>query len=220
MKNWILSMKVAVVCVTMALAASCGKQEGLPQINGISGPYINVVDGKIRVTIKFLNLQLDGGAGIIIPETHNSSLELMPNVEDGGMMLTMSIDTEELKDINIGIGDSNTLPDGRPLPGFPGGSIQNSLRIDTKVGKQDVSFYFHQKFLGLWMPFGFETAQISGYWNINVNSKNVGFLGIVGNDVANNRKAGGVLLLRLENLKNQQLQKLLELSKRNPHFIY
>ena len=70
------------------------------------------------------------------------------------------------------------------------------------------------------MPFGFETAGISGYWNMWLNDMNIGMLGLVGNDPINNLKAGGLIFLRLENLKNPQVIKLIELSKRNPHMIY
>lgn len=221
MKNWLLSMKVAIVCSAIVLASSCGQgSAGLPKINGVDGPSFNLLNGQIIMTIKFLNLELDGGAEIPVPETRNSKLALMPNVMDGGMMLTLTIARQDLEDLNIGIGDGNTLPDGRPLPGIPGGKLENSLRIDTEIGNQDVSFYYHETLFGLWMPFGFDTAGISGYWNVNINSKNVGFLGIVGNDQVNGFKAGGVVLLRLKNLKTRQLKRLLDLSERNPHFVY
>src|SRR5690606_42074950 len=79
------------------------------------------------------------------------------------------------------------------LPSFP------TRRSSDLVGTEwkDISFFYHKKLFGLWMPFGFETAGISGYWNMWFNKKNVGFLGIVGNDEEHDLKAGGVVLLRL-----------------------
>ncbi len=219
MKSWIVSIKVAVVCAALMMANACGPQ-GLPEINGIKGPFVNMLDGQVIVTVKMLNLNVDAGIKVPIPETRASFAELAPNALDGGMMFSMYIDVKDLADLDIGVGDGNTLPDGRPLPGIPGGKLENSLRIDTTIGKQDVSWYFHKTLFGVWLPFGFETAQISGYWNINVNNKNVGFLGIVGNEVATGRKAGGVVLLRLQNLKTKQFKKLYNLSKRNPHIMY
>lgn len=218
MKSWILSAKALVVTAAIVLAPACGNQAQLPQINGVKGPFFNVVDGKVVMTIKFLNLNLDGGAKIPVPETRESYAELAPNVEDGGMMFSLYADADDLAAINIGVGDGNTLPDGRPLPGIVGGRLENSLRVDTHIAKQDLSFYFHKTLFGVWLPFGFETAGISGYWNININQKNLGFLGIVGNE--GERKAGAVVLLRLNNLKDAQLKKLLDLSKRNPHLVY
>ena len=220
MKSWIGSIKAAVVCAAVVVASSCGNGTALPTINGIKGPFINMLDGKVIVTLNMLNLNVDAGLRVPVPELNNSFAELAPNVLDGGMSFVMSIDTDDLKNLDIGIGDGNTLPDGRPVPGITGGTLQNSLRIDTTIAKQDVSWYFHKQLFGVWLPFGFETAQISGYWNININQKNVGFLGIVGNEVATGRKAGGVILLRLENILSKDFKRLQKLSKRNPHILY
>lgn len=218
MKKWMLSLKAALLCLLIVMTPSCGKDAGVPEINGVKGPMFSVVDGQILLTFKFLNMQMDAGLKVPVPKTQHSFMEFAPNAEDGGMMLTLFLDVVDLASISIGVGDGNTLPDGRPLPGIPGGRLENSLRIDTPW--HDISFYYHKKLFGLWIPVGFETAGISGYWNMNFNNKNIGFLGIVGNDPVRDYKAGGVVLLRLENLKDKQLNRLLKLSKQNPHLIY
>lgn len=219
MKKWMLTLKALVLSLAIVLTPSCGQQTaGLPEINGVKGPLFNVVDGQVLMTFKFLNMQVDAGLKVPIPKTKHSFLEFSPNMEDGGMMLQVYMDVEDLKSISIGVGDGNYLPDGRPLPGIPGGRLENSLRIDTQW--HDISFYYHQKLFGLWIPVGFETAGISGYWNINMNNKRVGFLGLVGNDEVRGYKAGGVVLLNLDALKDKQLARLIELSKQNPHLVY
>lgn len=218
-KNWMLAAKVAVLSLAIVLTPSCGQQGGgLPEINGVKGPLFNVVDGQVLMTFKLLNMQVDAGLKVPIPKTQHSFLEFAPNVVDGGMLLQVYMDVEDLRSINIGVGDGNYLPDGRALPGVPGGKLENSLRIDTQW--KDISFYYHQKLFGLWIPVGFETAGISGYWNINMKEKRVGFLGLVGNDEVRGYKAGAVVLLNLEALKDKQLNRLINLSKRNPHMIY
>ncbi len=215
MRKWMISM---VVMVTALLSTGCGQgPTGIPEINGIRGPLINMVDGKILLTMKLLNLNAAPGFQVPIPETRNSTVEFAPNVEDGGMMLVLHMDIEDLRDINIGLGDGNYLPDGRPLPGIPGGRLENSLRIDTQW--RGLSFFYHKTLFGVWIPFGFETAGISGYWNMNFAGRNIGMLGLVGND-NQNRKAGGIIFLRLNNLNNPQLKRLIKLSKRNPHIVY
>lgn len=218
-KNWMLAIKVAVLSFAIVLTPSCGQQGGgLPEINGVKGPLFNVVDGQILMTFKLLNMQVDAGLKVPIPKTQHSFLEFAPNVVDGGMLLQVYMDVEDLRSISIGVGDGNYLPDGRALPGVPGGKLENSIRIDTQW--HDISFYYHQKLFGLWIPVGFETAGISGYWNINMKEKRVGFLGLVGDDQVRGYKAGAVVLLNLDALKDKQLNKLINLSKRNPHMIY
>ncbi|MFP5384474.1 MAG: hypothetical protein ACLGHN_00245 [Bacteriovoracia bacterium] len=219
MKNWLLSIKAAVLCAAIVLTPSCGQQGSeMPEINGVKGPHFNVVDGQVLMTFKLLNMQVDAGLKVPIPKTKHSFLEFSPNMIDGGMMLQVYMDVEDLKSISIGVGDGNYLPDGRPVPGIPGGKLENSLRIDTEW--HDISFYYHKQLFGLWIPVGFETAGISGYWNINIKDKRVGFLGLVGNDPVRDYKAGAVVLLHLDALKDKQLNRLIELSKRNPHLIY
>ena len=53
-----------------------------------------------------------------------------------------------------------------------------------------------------------------------MNQTRVGFLGLVGNDEIRGYKAGGVILLNLDALKDKQLNRLIELSKRNPGVVY
>lgn len=219
MKSWITSIKVATVGLAILLATSCGNQAGgLPQINGVEGPLLNIVDGQVMMTFKFLNMNVDAGFKAPINETRNSYMEFSPNVQDGGMLFVLYLDPEDLANVDIGIGDGNTLPDGRPVPGIPGGRLENSLRIDTPW--RDVSFFYHKELFGIWMPFGFDTAGISGYWNMHFNNKNIGFLGLVGSDQVRGYKAGGIVLLKLNALKDKKLQTLIKMSKRNPHRIY
>lgn len=219
MKKWMLSIKAMILCLAIVLTPSCGQQgSGMPEINGVKGPLFNVVDGQILMTFKLLNMQIDAGLRAPIPKTKRSFFEFAPNVLDGGMLLVISMDVADLESIAIGVGDGNYLPDGRPLPGIPGGKLENSLRIDTNF--HDMSFYYHQQLFGVWIPVGFETAGISGYWNINMNQKNVGFMGLVGNDEVRGYKAGAIVLLRLANLKDKQLKRLINLSKMNPHIRY
>jgi hypothetical protein len=218
MKNWILSVKAIFLSFALLLAGSCGPTGGVPRMNGVEGPLINVVNGQVLVTFKFLNLSPDFGIGGPVPETRNSTFQIMPNLEDGGMLFVLTLDPADLREINIGIGDPNTLPDGRPIPGIPGGTLKDSLRIDTEF--HDMSFYYSEKLFGLWIPFGFDTAGISGYWNLVNNGANIGMFSLIGNDEARGYKAGGLLFLKREHLNNSKLKSLLELSKRYPNKVF
>ncbi len=218
MKKWILTLKLLALSLAIVIAPGCGQQNELPEINGVKGPIFNVIDGQLLMTFKLMNMQVDGGLKIQIPKTKNSFMEFSPNVVDGGMMLQVFMDVEDLRSISIGVGDGNYLPDGRALPGVPGGRLENSLRVDTEWN--DISFYYHKKLFGLWIPVGFETAELSGYWNVKIDQKKVGMLGLVGNDEEQNFSAGAIILLDLETLKDKKLNKLIEMSKRNPGIMY
>lgn len=217
MNKWILNLKLMLVTLSLLLATSCGKTPKLPEIPGVKGPQFNLMDGKVMVTVKLLRANLNVGAKVPIPKTKESYFEVAPNLEDGGTMVVFYLDVDDLKNMNIGIGDGNTLPDGRAIPGIPGGTLEGSLRADTEL--LDMSFYFHKSLFGFYIPLGWDTHGIAGYWNVVINQKNIGMLGAVASDDQGNG-AGIMLFLRLDALKDKQLQKMIELSKRNPHLVY
>ena len=212
-----MNFKMMFLTIALVLATSCGKEPTLPEIPGVKGPLFNLLDGKVMVTVKLLKANLNVGAKVPIPKTKASYFEVSPNLEDGGTLLVFFLDLEDLKNMNIGIGDGNTLPDGRPIPGIPGGTLTGSLRADTEL--LDMSFYFHKSLFGFYIPLGWNTNGFGGYWNVVINQKNIGLLGAVSSD-DQGRGAGFILFLRLEQLKDRQLQKMIELSKRNPHIMY
>ena len=212
-----MNFKMMFLTIALVLATSCGKEPKLPEIPGVKGPLFNLLDGKVMVTVKLLKANLNVGAKVPIPKTKASFFEVSPNLEDGGTLLVFFLDLEDLKNMNIGIGDGNTLPDGRPIPGIPGGTLTGSLRADTEL--LDMSFYFHKSLFGFYIPLGWNTNGFGGYWNVVINQKNIGLLGAVSSD-DQGRGAGFILFLRIEQLKDRQLQKMIELSKRNPHIMY
>ena len=147
-----MNFKMMFLTIALVLATSCGKEPTLPEIPGVKGPLFNLLDGKVMVTVKLLKANLNVGAKVPIPKTKASYFEVSPNLEDGGTLLVFFLDLEDLKNMNIGIGDGNTLPDGRPIPGIPGGTLTGSLRADTEL--LDMSFYFHKSLFGFYVPLG------------------------------------------------------------------
>jgi hypothetical protein len=217
MKKEFRSLKMMILTLALLVATSCGNSPKLPEIPGVKGPLFNLLDGKVMVTVKLLRANLNVGARVPIPKTKASSFEVSPNLEDGGTLVVFSLDIEDLKDMNIGVGDGNTLPDGRAIPGIPGGTLTDSLRVDTEL--LDMSFYFHKSLFGFYIPLGWNTNGFGGYWNVVINDKNIGLLGAVSsNDQGHG--AGFILFLRLQQLKSKEFQKLLRLSKQNPHIMY
>ncbi len=212
-----MNFKMMFLTIALVLATSCGKEPKLPEIPGVKGPLFNLLDGKVMVTVKLLKANLNVGAKVPIPKTKASFFEVSPNLEDGGTLLVFFLDLEDLKNMNIGIGDGNTLPDGRPIPGIPGGTLTGSLRADTEL--LDMSFYFHKSLFGFYIPLGWNTNGFGGYWNVVINQKNIGLLGAVSSD-DQGHGAGFILFLRLDQLKDRQIQKMIELSKRNPSIMY
>ncbi|MGE3610834.1 MAG: hypothetical protein AB7I27_14680 [Bacteriovoracaceae bacterium] len=221
MKNWTLSIKLMLLSLFLLMSTACKNSSpsaSLPEINGVKGPFFNLVDGKVLITWKLLNVNLSSGGKAMIPDTRESSLEISPNLEDGGTMVVFHLDLEDLRTIDIHPGDPTTLPDGRPIPGIPGGELKDGIRLDGTYHSMPISFYYHKKLFGIYMPFDFNTRGLAGYWPISINSKDAGLLGIVASD--SSHKAGGILFLRLDALKDRQFNRLINLSKRYPNRVF
>lgn len=219
MKKWILSLKVMLLILALVASTSCkNSAPKLPEINGVKGPFFNLVDGNILVTWKLLNVSLPSGGKVAIPETRESALEISPNLEDGGTLIVFHLNLEDLRTVDINPGDPTTLPDGRPIPGIPGGELKDGLRLDGSYHGMPMSFYYHKKLFGIYMPFDFNTRGLAGYWDVVVKGQKAGLLGVVASD--SEHKAGGVLFLKLDVLKNRKVQQLIKYSKRHPHRIF
>jgi hypothetical protein len=215
MKNWILSLKVLALSCAFVVT-SCGNQgDSLPNLPGVKGPIFNVIGGKIMITINLLNVSLPVGGKIPVPYTRDSSFEVAPNIVDGGTTLQFLLDPAEIKGVTVG-SDPHTLPDGRPLPGVPGGTLP-SLRVDTQLF--NTSFYFAKTLFGFFVPFKLDTRGFGAYYTIKLNGLDAGLLGLVSSDPQGNN-SGLVIFLKLDALKSRQLQKLIDMSERNPHMLY
>lgn len=189
-------------------------------IPGVMGPDVSFIDGKVMVEMRLLQVELDVGFDFFIPKTHNSSIGITPNSLEGGSLVRLLIDLEDLKKVNVGVGQGNTLPDGRPIPGIPGGELKDSLRLDLDERFYNVSIYYHKLLAGIHIPFHFNlgmfrTVAIPLKWK----GKQVGSIAVVKAEGPN--KASGTIFLRLNAFKqNKEIQQLLELSRKNPGQVF
>jgi hypothetical protein len=211
MNKWIIPVKAMALSISLLIAPACNdNRSSLPKLPGVEGPSFNIVDGKFVVTVKFLRLNIPGGAGgIPIPRSRYSTVSVSPNVLDGGSMLELTIDPEDIKGVEVA-DDPNTLPDGRPLPGIPGG-ILPSLRLDVEKA-WNTSFYYHPKLFGFFTPIKvkFDTVLDPSY-RIVIHGIDIGLLGWVGP----NSEGGGTGLMLF--IRPDDIKKLIEMKDRNPH---
>lgn len=219
MKKWILSLKVLVLTLAMALATSCGNQpQGLPNIPGVQGPLFNVVDGQVMITFNFLTLNSNFGGRLPLPKTKNSFVEITPNIIDGGTTAQFLLDVEDLRSAGLGMSDPTTLPDGRPLPGIPGGKLPAAAIHVHQI--LDSTLYFNSNLFGLFIPINkLNTQGLSAYYKVVIKNQDAGLLGIVPSD-ENGENAGFTLFLKLDTLRNKDFQKLINLSKKNRGKVY
>lgn len=192
--------------LSLPLTSFASTQRG--EIPGVKGPYINFVDNKLQLTILLTEVELEGGIEVPIYKTKNSFASIQQNVIDGGSMVVLKIANEDIKELlNVEFGDSQTLPCGRPIPGIPGGVLKDAFRLDLPEEQYNLSFYYHPKLFGIYVPFNFEvpTGMIS--IPLKWKGKNVGAFALIGKD--GDKKASGTVFLRLDAIKNDKEMQLL-----------
>lgn len=212
MKN---KMYLVVLAAILSLTTSCGSQTDMVKIPGVQGPNFNVQDGKILLSLSLENVNVDVGATVPIPRLENSDVTLTPLLE-GGTMIQIGFDPKDVESEDFRVVPAQTLPDGRPFPFTAGGTLP-ALAINTPRFL-DATFYASDKLFGFFIPVKYG-LDVSAFSRIKVNGKQVGIATIIKpNDEGSG--SGVMIVLTLDALDNNQLQKLLKTSKRNSNRIY
>lgn len=212
MKNIFLAF-FAVFLSIMPVHAEVQAVKGLPKIPGLEGPILNVVDGKILVSIKLLFLELEAGAGLIIPKTKQSRVDLMQNILDGGTIVQFTIDPNDIKGVTAGK-DPNLLPDGRAIPGSATGTLP-SLRVDTKFF--NTSYYFAPTLFAIYVPFDIDTRGLSGSATFKLGSKAAGGVTLVSSNAQGKNAA---LFIHIKKAAMEGLEAKVAESLKNPGVVY
>jgi hypothetical protein len=183
-------------------------------IPGVDGPFVSVHNGKIVVTLKMQEAVHPTGFSFAVTEEKKSTVTYMPNVEEGGMMVELRLDLDDLKSMPIPEGESSTLADGRAIPGVPGGALKNSTRIDRGNG---FSTFHSPKSFGVAIPFQWNLGSTrDGHHWLNWKGKNIGMISVV--NASQDKKAFGMIFLRYSALRgNKELMNYLNRSKKSTY---
>jgi hypothetical protein len=210
--------KTFILLLILFSFSGCLKQEGTPKIPGVDGPKINVVDGKIMLSVGFENIDLPAGVTLPIPKLPNSSVGVAPRFE-GGTVLQVLFDLKDVESNEFRVVPTQTLPDGRPFPFLVGGELP-SLAFNIPKAL-DATFYVSQKAFGFFIPIKVPAEfQVNVPFRIKVNGKNYGVISAIGNG-ADGMGSGLILLLTLDNIRNNdEVKTLLKLSKKYKDTIF
>lgn len=186
-------IKIACIPLIMSLVACGGSGGGSnPNIAGISGPNVQVVNGMIVMSLVFQNVTVDAGATIPIPKYPNSTLQIGPDFQSNGTLFSLTINAADYLG-NVGTGlDPHSLPGGRALPGVTNGVLPSvSFQIRQLM---NTTFYVGPDVVGFFVPHNVDTSgAIISFRFFDNTSKPVGTLSLVGADPQG--QYSGVLLL-------------------------
>ena len=193
------------------IAVSCGSQPTVPEIPGMKGPFFNVMDGKVLISMTFDNLEIIGGGRFPLSKMPNSFIELSPG-QTGGTFLQVSLDIVDIDSTDWGLVDPNALPGGRPLPGVVGGRLP-SLAVNVPSLK-DTTFYVSKQIFGFFIPFKIGSPGAILTFRIFMEEKHIGNVSLVGED-QRGENSGMLMLMNLDRLSKARLQKLIDFSKQS-----
>ena len=206
MKNVFAKSKLLVLSGLMTLglfSTSCGNGTSSAniQIPGVSKSAITLNNDSILIAFVFSSIQLDGGLRYNIPKYPNSYLEISPDLQSSGTLMSINIAIKDVANINVQLLDPQSLPGGRPLPGVASGRLPAvAFTIQKFMG---VSFYVGPQLFGVFIPLGnlgIGNSIITARYF--VSSTRVGNISLVGAD-ANGEHSGILLMLDLSSTTAQ-----------------
>ncbi len=201
-KNFLLTMLIAL----SVFSTSCGDGSSSAnlQIPGVKGPTVTMQQDNVLISIVMENLELQGGLRYSIPKYQHSYIEISPDLQSNGTLLSVYISLKDVFDGNLDLLDPQALPGGRPLPGVASGKLPAVAFTIQKL--RNVSFYLGPKLFGIFMPI-----------NLDIGTNNIisarfysgkiraGNLSMVGKDEMG-ENSGFLLLLDMGNSTKKRLK--------------
>jgi hypothetical protein len=191
----------ASLAVLMAITLTACGGAGTGQnhtIEGITGPDVEVVNGRLVLSMVFQNIHIDGGGTIPIPKYPNSSVQFGPDFQSSGTLLVLTVSVTDFLGDKGTFFNPQTLPGGRPLPGIAAGVVP---AIAIQVPQlMNMVFYVGPDVIGVFVPFSKldMAGTILSFRFYNKAGAPVGMLSLVGSDAQG--KNAGVLALIQANL--------------------
>jgi len=195
LKKWKTYLVATIAICTLGFATSCGNNSGSNiQIAGVQGPKVTLLQDNLQIDMVFENVQLDGGLRYNIPKYKYSYLEISPDLQSNGTLMSISVSLKDIVDGNLDKLDPQKLPGGRNLPGVSGGSLPAVAFSIEKF--HNMSFYLGKNVFGIFVPAQVGVDGAIASFRYYVNNKAAGTISLVGND-EKGENAGVLLMLNL-----------------------
>lgn len=206
LKKWKTYLVAMMAIMSLGFATSCGNNSGSNiEIAGVKGPKVTLLQDNLQIDMVFENVQLDGGLRYNIPKYKYSYLEISPDLQSTGTLMSISISLKDIVDGNLDKLDPQKLPGGRNLPGVSGGSLPAVAFSIEKF--HNMSFYLGKSVFGIFVPAQVGVDGAIASFRYYVNSKAAGTISLVGND-ENGEHAGILLMLNLTGATKSQMMKV------------
>ena len=188
---------------TLGFATSCGNNTSSNiQIAGVQGPNVSLLQDNILISMVFENIQLEGGLRYNIPKYKYSFVEISPDAQSSGTLMSISISLKDIINGNLDQLDPQTLPGGRNLPGVSAGSLPAVAFSIEKF--HNMAFYLGKDVFGIFVPVTVGVDGAIASFRYYMNSKAAGTISLVGND-AKGENSGILLMINLSGATKTQM---------------
>lgn len=201
--KWKSTLLTTATILSLGFATSCGKNDSSNiDIAGVKGPTVSLLQDNLIISAVFENVQLDGGLRYNIPKYKYSYLEISPDVESSGTLMSISVSLKDIFDGGLEQLDPQKLPGGRNLPGVAGGSLPAVAFSIEKF--KNMSFYLGKDVFGVFLPVNVGVDGAIASFRYYVGEKRAGTISIVGNDT-NGTNSGVLLMLDMKGQVKSQM---------------
>ena len=178
------------------------------EIEGIDGPHVQLLEDNLRISMVVENMTLDGGLRYNIPKYPNSYIEISPDLQSTGTLLSVSVSLDDVFDDRLGNLDPQRLPGGRALPGVSAGQLPAVAFSIKKF--HNMTLYVGPEVFGIFVPADLGIDGAMATFSYFMNGKKAGNVSVVGND--QDGENGGVLLLL--DMKGKMKKRLMKRAKK------
>lgn len=204
-KNFLLSCLLFLVAT---LGVSCGDGSSARNISipGVDGPYVTLQQDNVMISMVFENIQLDGGLRYAIPKYPNSYIEISPDLQSTGTLMSVSVSLDDIFNGGLNQLDPQRLPGGRALPGVKSGALPAVAFSIEKF--YNMAFYLGSNVFGVFVPIdglGIGNSMLTARYYIN--DTRGGNISLVGED-ANGENSGILLMLDMGSSTTKKLKKI------------
>lgn len=206
LKKWKTYLVATIALFTLGFATSCGNNSTSNiQIAGIQGPHVSLLQDNLQISMVFENIQMDGGLRYNIPKYKYSFLEVSPDLQSNGTLMSISISLKDIVDGGLDKLDPQKLPGGRNLPGVAGGSLPAVAFSIEKF--HNMSFYLGKNVFGIFVPAAVGVDGAIASFRYYIAQKAAGTISLVGND-DKGENAGVLLMINLTGTTQTQMMKV------------
>lgn len=192
------------------LSTSCGDGSSSAnlQIPGVVGPKVTLQEDNVLISIVLQNVELQGGLRYNIPKYENSYIEISPDLQSSGTLMSVYVSLKDVFNDDLGLLDPQSLPGGRPLPGVASGKLPAVAFTIQKL--KNMSFYLGPKLFGVFVPvnldIGTNNIITARFYSGKIRAGN---LSLVGKDT-NGENSGFLLLLDMSSSTKKKLKKIMK----------